>query len=57
MFSFIDKKLHIIKGNYNNFFEILDILIIGDFHQVLLVHDSWVFHSTNDGINFIGTNF
>jgi uncharacterized membrane protein len=57
MFSFIDKRLHIIKGNYNNFFEILDILIIGDFHQVLLVHDSWVFHSTNDGINFIGTNF
>jgi hypothetical protein len=55
MFSFIDKRLGIIKHNHNNFFGNLDVLIISDFHQVPPIRDSWVFHSINDGLNFINT--
>jgi hypothetical protein len=34
IFSLIDKRLQIIKHIHNNVFGILDIWIIGDFHQM-----------------------
>jgi hypothetical protein len=41
MFSFIDKRLQIIKHIRNNVFGILDVWIIGDFRQMPQVHDSF----------------
>ncbi len=35
----------------------LDIRMIGDFYQVLLVQDSWIFSSKNIGFNILTTNF
>jgi hypothetical protein len=32
-------------------------LIIGDFHQVPLVRDSWVFQPIDEGFNSLGINF
>jgi hypothetical protein len=32
-------------------------LIIGDFHQVPLVRDSWVFQPIDEGHNSLGINF
>jgi hypothetical protein len=40
MFSFINKRLQIIKHIHNNVFGILDVWIIGDFHQMPQVRDS-----------------
>jgi hypothetical protein len=57
MFSFIDKRLQIIKHKHNSFLWNLNVLIIGDFHQVPLVRDSWVFQPIDEGFNFLGINF
>jgi hypothetical protein len=35
----------------------LDIIMIGDFYQVLLVQDSWIFSTKNIGFNILATNF
>jgi hypothetical protein len=43
IFSFIDYRLRAIKRTYHHFFGNLDIIIIGDLHQVPLTRDSWVF--------------
>jgi hypothetical protein len=57
MLSFIDHKLQIIKQVHNQFMGGLDIRMIGDFYQVLLVQDSWIFSSKNIGFNILTTNF
>jgi hypothetical protein len=40
IFSFIDYRLRAIKRTYQHFFGNLDIIIIGDLHQVPLTRDS-----------------
>jgi hypothetical protein len=43
IFSFIDYRLRAIKQTCHHFFGNLDVIIIGDLHQVPLTRDSWVF--------------
>jgi len=57
IFSFIDKKVQIIKHKHNIFLWNLNVLIISDFHQVPPIHDSWVFQPIDEGLNFLGINF
>ncbi len=57
IFSFIDYRLRAIKRTYHHFFGNLDIIIIGDLHQVPLTRDSWVFKPKWNSLNCLAKNF
>ncbi len=56
-YSFIDYKLRAIKQTNHHFFGNLDVIIIGDLHQVPLVCDSWVFKSKQNSLDSLTQNF
>ncbi len=55
--KFIDFLLRSIKRIHTNFFENLDVIIIGDFYQVQLVCDARVFKINANNIDSLVPNF
>ncbi len=51
MFSFIDHKLRVIKQVHKEFMSALYVIMTGDFYQVPLVQNLWIFKlKTNNSI-------
>jgi hypothetical protein len=56
MFNVIYYQLKAIKHIQNNFFGVLDVIMLGDFYQTLPIKDCWVFYSLNVSINALTPN-
>ncbi len=57
MFNVIDNRVRSIKHIQNNFFGGVDVLMIGDFFQVPLMKNSWIFQNIKNNVNALTPNF
>ncbi len=56
-FYVINHRLKAIKHIQNEFFNGLDVIMLGDFYQTPLVKDCWVFSCFNDIVNALAPKF
>ena len=57
MLHVIDQRLCSIMHVKNRFFGGLDVIVTGDFYQVPLVKDKWIFQQLDLGLNALALNF
>jgi hypothetical protein len=57
MFNAIDNRLRSIKHIQNNFFGVVNVIMIGDFYETPLVKDSWIFQNIKNNVNTLTPNF